>query len=98
MAADRQRLRVVSPQDTIGATVGPKRTSGQTRLRASRVRRGKNGAEMVDALAIRKVASCFRRMSATLRELEKLNLLNHFTSFPTVAAIRPRSFSGGIYA
>ena len=59
----------------------PKRTSGQTRLRSSRVRRGKNGAEMVDALAIRKAAICFRRMFATLSEVEKLNLPQPFHEF-----------------
>ena len=37
---------------------------------------------MVDALAIRKATSCFRRMFATLSELEKLNLPQPFHKFP----------------
>jgi hypothetical protein len=51
---------------------------------------------MVDALAIRKAASCFRRMFATLSDLEKLNLPEPFHKFPC-GSCHPASIVLGRY-
>jgi len=96
MAADGLRLHDASPQDTIVVMVRRKRTCGQTRLRSSLVRRGKNRAVMVDASGIRKVAISFRSMFAGLSEQEKLNLPQPFHKFPC-GSCHPASIVLGRY-